>query len=144
MEEKTHKDKRRYIRFENTGAAAKAESLGKFKLPDNIVDSVAMGLSPEGISLRSTAPLEPGSVAEVDVAVPFHPKPLILKGEVRWCKPVKTAEGKEIFESGIKLQVGATDEGRYLLYICDKMMERIRALEEELSALRQVQHKGPS
>ena len=136
MEEKSFKDRRRFIRFENTDADSKAKSLGKLKMPDDILDSVAMGLSPEGISFRSKEPLRPGSVLEVNVAIPFQARPLSLKGEVRWSKPVKTEGGGEVYETGMKLQVGETDEGRFLLYICDKMTERIKTLEEQLSTLR--------
>jgi len=133
MEEKSFKDRRKYIRFENKGADSKAKDLGRFKTPDDVLDSVAITLSAEGISFRSKEPLKPGSVAEVNVAIPFQARPLSLKGEVIWSRPVKTEGGGEVYETGMKLQVGETDEGRFLLYICDKVTERIKSLEEELS-----------
>ncbi len=133
MEEKFFKDRRKFIRFENKGADSKAKGLGRFKTPDDVLDSVAIALSAEGISFRSKEPLKPGSVAEVNVAIPFQARPLSLKGEVRWSRPVKTADGGEVYETGMKLQVGETDEGRFLLSICNKMIEHIKTLEEQLS-----------
>lgn len=133
MEEKSFKDRRKSIRFKNKGADSKVKDLGTFKTPDDVLDSVAITLSAEGISFLSKEPLKRGSVTEVNVAIPFQPRPLSLKGEVRWSMPVKTEGGGEIYETGMKLQVGQTDEGRFLLYICDKMMERIKNLEEQLS-----------
>lgn len=132
MEEKSFKDRRKFIRFENTDVGPRTNTLGKFKMPDDIMDSVAMGLSPEGISFRSKEPLKPGLVTEVSVAIPFQSRPLSLKGEVRWSKPIKLEGGGEVYETGMKLQIGETDEGRFLLYICSKLTERIKALEEQL------------
>jgi hypothetical protein len=132
MDDKSFMEKRRFIRFDNTSVNFKTKEIDKQKGPEGVVQAIAVNLSTEGICFMSKYKLEPGTKIELDILVPFQPRPAHLEGEVRWSTPVKTEEGEEMFSSGVRLIIAKTDETSFLLYICEKMEDRIKELEKKL------------
>ncbi|PIQ88981.1 MAG: hypothetical protein COV72_05460 [Candidatus Omnitrophica bacterium CG11_big_fil_rev_8_21_14_0_20_42_13] len=132
MTDESFKEKRRFMRFENTNINFKAKDMEKTPVPSSMAQAVAVNMSTEGICFLCSLPLEPGTIVELDIEVPFQPTPAHLEGEVRWSKPIKTEEGKNMFDTGVRLLISKTDETKFFLFICNKMEERIKELEEKL------------
>ena len=123
-------DKRKFIRFDNPDIRFKTRELQRGRAAENVVQAVAVNMSAEGICFMSAAKLKPGTRIEFDLVMPYKAQPAHLEGEVMWCNPVKTEDGKEMYKSGVR--ISSENSTKFLVYICDKMQQRIRQLEEEL------------
>ncbi len=80
-------------------------------------------ISPEGLCLTLQKPVKKGALLYVEITIKELP-PFSIKGEVIWVKSV-SAEEKEVV-AGIKiLHIGNNERGRFLLDICDKMVNEL-------------------
>ena len=70
---------------------------------------------------------EQGKRLSLGIHIPGDPKPLNIKGQVRWVKPVKNkTSGKKSFEVGIKLfTISKSDATRFMGYVCSHMAARL-------------------
>ncbi len=83
-------------------------------------------ISVEGICFSSQNQLKIGSKIELEVFLPGS-EPVHMQGEVAWSSPVQPKMGsKAAFDTGVKLlNIQKTDENKFLVYICNKMTERL-------------------
>jgi len=130
--EESFKEKRKHVRFDNPNISLRGKDIAK-KGPSDIAQAVAVNMSYEGVGILSNVELNPGSIIELDIAVPFAPRPSHLEGEVMWSKPKKAEDGGHVYASGIKLHIGKNDQTTYLMYICELMEQHIKKLEQELA-----------
>ena len=128
--EESFKEKRKHVRFDNPNISLRSKDVAKKTLND-VTEAVAVNMSYEGVSILSNVELKPGAVIEIDIAVPFTPRPSHLEGEVIWSKPKKAEDGSQMYTSGIKLHIGKNDQTTYLMYICELMEQHIKKLEHE-------------
>lgn len=135
MADKPFKERRRLIRFDNANINFKTKEIDSDTGSNNILQAVAVNTSAEGICFMSSAELKPGTMIELDIAIPFQPKPARLKVKIKWSRPVKTEEGKKMFDTGARFVFSKNDETRFLLYIYDKMDKLIEDLEAKLGKI---------
>lgn len=125
MKEKKMKEHRRYVRID-VATKINLQVKGKAKEKKNL-SAVSQNISSEGVCFKTDKQLAPGTELELEVFLPSEPKPLLLRGEVRWSQPiVPQTRGKRMFNTGVRLfTFNGNDENRYLKYVSQKMMERL-------------------
>lgn len=127
MEEKKSAERRRYARLDvNTKVNFMVK--GKKEVSTKNLSAISKNISIEGICFTSKNQLKTGDNLQLELFLPAEPEPLLLKGEVKWCRPIDKPEGKSPtdFEIGVKLHtLKESDESRYMQYVLDKMMERL-------------------
>jgi hypothetical protein len=61
-------------------------------------------VSTEGMCFVSHKQLKPGSLLTIEVYLESGGRPILMDGEVRWCRPANLhEENKTLFDSGIRL-----------------------------------------
>ena len=116
-------ERRRYPRFELKVNA-------KFKVADQrhaFEAGHTKNISAEGLCFESDKKLDAGTCVDIEIALGDKKGPVGVTGEVRWSEEVTdpmTRQKKYI--NGIKLlNISGSDEGRFLKYYCDKMVEKL-------------------
>ena len=113
-------ERRKYPRFE-----LKLEA--KYKvMSDEEIHKLGRtrNISAEGICFESEEKLDEGVHVELKVDLGDNRPPVSIIGEIRWFKEMKDAKKKYI--SGLKLiDIPKSDEGRFLKYYCDRMVEKL-------------------
>ena len=113
-------ERRKYPRFELKVNA-------KYKLmSDEEVFKLATtkNISAEGLCFESQEKLNKGSHVNLEVDLGDKMPPVSLIGEIRWVKEIKTPE--KSYVNGLKLiDIPKSDEGRFLKYYCDRMVEKL-------------------
>ena len=116
-------EKRKYPRFElkmsaeySTLSAEEALSQGR-----------TVNISAEGLCFESNEKITIGSRVKLKVDLKDKMPPIVLFGEIRWFQELKGPDLKnKRYINGIKLiDIHKTDEGRFLKYYCDKMVEKL-------------------
>lgn len=84
-------------------------------------------ISAEGLCFESRERFNIGARVNLKVDLGDQASPVSLVGEIRWLQEIKGAGTKEkIFINGVKLiDIPESDEGRFLKYYCDKMVEKL-------------------
>ena len=116
-------ERRRYPRFE-LKVDARYKVLDLKELPSV---SRTLNISAEGLCFESAKPLKPGSYVNLEISLGDKIEPVKLVGEIRWSSEIK-ASGKTEKKvlNGVKLvNMQKSDEGRFLKYYCDKMIEKL-------------------
>ena len=94
-----------------------------------MISAITKNLSVEGVRFLSEKKLEPGYVLKMEIFLTSESMPLRLGGEVIWCQSLIQPDGKEMFETGVKLfTVDRSDETRFIGYVCKKMSQDMRQL----------------
>ncbi|NQT90020.1 MAG: PilZ domain-containing protein [Candidatus Omnitrophica bacterium] len=88
---------------------------------------ISRNTSVEGICFASVKKLVPKTKLNLEVFLPHNPKPLHLKGEVKWSQAiVRQRKGKQTFDTGVKLfSIDKRDENMFIVFVCAKMSERL-------------------
>ena len=113
-------ERRKYPRFELKVNA-------KYKvMSDEEVFNLGMtkNVSAEGICFESNERLDKGTHVKLEVDLGDKMRPVSLVGEIRWFKEIKAPEKRYV--NGVKLlDMPKSDEGRFLKYYCDRMVEKL-------------------
>jgi hypothetical protein len=123
-----YSEKRRFVRLDiNTKLDFQINEVGGEQVLAESNSGIVKNLSVEGICFSSNKQLKAGSKIELSIALPGGPKPVAIRGEVVWSRPIEENKGaKNIFDTGVKLiNVAQGDENRFLIYMCDKMTEQL-------------------
>ncbi len=120
-------EKRRYIRFD---IAAKVKfqvsAENKNETPSQMVTAISKNLSVEGIRFTSEKKLETGTMLKLEINLPLQLKPLEIEGQVKWCQSLMQPDGKEYFETGVKLfTIEKCDETRFVGYVNNLMKQSL-------------------
>ena len=117
----THQaEKRKFIRFDmetkiNLFIQEKGHGV-THKIP-----AVNKNVCLEGVCFLSNQRLEQGTIVKLEIFLPSQPDPLRLEGEVRWSRFSEKKDGKDLFETGVKLFITEkTDEGKFIGYVSTK------------------------
>jgi c-di-GMP-binding flagellar brake protein YcgR len=116
-------DRRRYPRFEfkvnATYAPATSEDVNKLGRTQNV--------SAEGICFESEKKFNKGDCVSLKVDLGDKMPPVTLMGQIRWSQELKTeGSGEKKYMNGVKLlDIQDSDEGRFLKYYCDRMVEKL-------------------
>ena len=104
MEQKPSSEKRRYVRF-NVKTEVKFQAQQKYQgqTPSENVSAITKNLSVEGVCFLTDKALDPGNMLKLEIVVPDQPEVLHLRGEVMWSIPVSLPDGKQGYETGVKL-----------------------------------------
>jgi len=128
MEQKLPEDRRKYLRLDVATKVNFRRQGGK-ETGAFTASSASNGknISMDGLCFRTQQQLEVGTRLALEVFLPSQPEPLLLQGEVRWCRPAEAKEkDKTVFDTGIRLlNIKDSDENRYLRYVNERMMERL-------------------
>ncbi len=127
MDKKVFIERRKYIRFNSD---SKINVSAKKKKGKKAIDAkfaaTAKNLSVEGLSFKSKKKFDRGQVIKLEIVLPVYNKPLHLEGEVVWSHALRKKSEKGFFDTGVKLfTVEKGDEGKFLGYVCEKMMGRL-------------------
>ncbi len=119
QENKRLLEKRKYIRLP-------FETEVKYKIENSKDDMMytakSNNISAEGLCLTSKRHIEKGAILSIQVTIKELP-PCSVTGEVMW---VKNISGNEETMVGIKiLDIGYSDRNRFLLELCDKMVNEL-------------------
>lgn len=116
-------DRRKYPRFELKVDAKYSVIPFKevFKLGST------RNISAEGICFESDEKFNIGTHVNLEVDLKDEKTPVSLIGEIRWCSEIKIPGQKtKRYVSGVKLvNIPKSDEGRFLKYYCDRMVEKL-------------------
>jgi len=84
-------------------------------------------VSAEGICFESGKPFNKGEYVSLEVDLGDKMSPVSLVGEIRWSQEIKSPKLKEKrFINGVKLvDIPKSEEGRFLRYYCDRMVEKL-------------------
>lgn len=84
-------------------------------------------VSAEGICFESEKPFNKGEYVNLEVDLGDRMSPVSLVGEIRWSQEIKSPESRgKRFINGVKLiDIPKSDEGRFLRYYCDRMVEKL-------------------
>ena len=114
------KERRKYVRI-GSDVGIKVEAVEKTDQP---LMGRARNISAEGICFSSDRELNPGDTLRLEFFVPQDSKPIRLKGEVVWSSKMEDTKNPNRFDTGVKLlDISKTDENRFLVYVCDKMVD---------------------
>lgn len=116
-------EKRRYPRFEiMMPATYSVVDQRDIKKP-----CFAKNISAEGLCFESNEELKPGSYVNLEVDLGDKDNPVFIVGEIKWSIQAKNESSKEMrYSNGVKLlEVPMSDEGRFLKYYCDKMIQKL-------------------
>ena len=119
MEQKPSSEKRRYVRF-NVKTEVKFQAQQKYQgqTPSENVSAITKNLSVEGVCFLTDKGLDPGNMLKLEIVVPDQPEVLHLRGEVMWSIPVSLPDGKQGYETGVKLfTIKQSDETRFIEYV---------------------------
>ena len=116
-------ERRKYPRFELSLKA-------KYKIVDSGKDFEAgktRNISAEGLCFESCEELATGTRVNLEVDLGDEKSPVCFVGEVKWSSEFKAPKSKERhFINGVRLiELPESDEGRFLKYYCDKMVEKL-------------------
>jgi len=128
------KEKRKHIRFDNPNISLRSKDIAN-QVPADAIQAIATNMSYDGVSIMCNSELKPGAIIELDIVIPFAPRPSHLEGEVMWSKPQKDEGESQMYASGIKLHIDKNDQTAYLMYICDLMEQYIKKLEQKLDKI---------
>lgn len=116
-------DRRRYPRFElNLEARYKILDYGEtFKI------AKTRNVSMEGMCFESPEELKMGDLVELEVDLRDTKAPVKVIGEIRWITESKNVRNNaKAYINGVKLiNIPASDEGRFLKYYCEKVVEKL-------------------
>lgn len=89
--------------------------------------SRTLNISADGICFESVKVLKPGTYVDLEISLGDKIEPVKLVGEIRWSSETKAfGETEKKILNGVKLvNVQKSDEGRFLKYYCDKMVEKL-------------------
>ena len=120
-------ERRKYIRFNADSKINITVKREKGKKPSAAkVSAIAKNLSVEGLCFKSKKKYERGNLIRLEIYLPPYRKPLHLEGRVIWSHALRKKSEKGFFDTGIKLfTVEKADEGKFLGYVCEKMMGRL-------------------
>jgi len=129
MEDRAFVEKRKYVRFD-LEVRIKFQILGqgkdKTQVPSESVSAIIKNLSIEGVRFISDVRVESGSIIRLEVLLPAQIQPLHLEGQVKWSQSLKQPDGKEMFETGVKLfTIEQSDENRFMGYVYDKTIQNM-------------------
>jgi len=115
-------ERRRYPRFQ---LIVKADY--KVISSKDVKPGRTRNISAEGICFESHENFNIGTRVNLKVDLGDQASPVSLVGGIRWVQEIKGAGTKEkIFINGVKLiDIPESDEGRFLKYYCDKMVEKL-------------------
>lgn len=127
MEKKGYEEKRRYVRFGvQTKVNFQVQQRHQAKTPLERVSAITKNLSVKGACFISDTRLQPGDMLKLEITLPSQSEPLHLEAQVIWSDPIRLPDGKEMYETGVKLfTLEKSDESRFIEYTCDKMMQRL-------------------
>lgn len=112
-------DRRKYPRFElNVNARYRIIDSG-----DMLKRANTRNISAEGICFESMEELKAGVFVELEVDLKDNNPAVALTGEVRWSMP--NSKNKKYINGVRLIDIPASDEGRFLKYYCDKMVEKL-------------------
>lgn len=115
-------EKRKYPRFQlKVNASYEIVSRKDIKL------SKAINISAEGVCFESHEKFNMGTQVNLKVNLADKSLPVNLVGEIRWSEEIEGLSLKEkMFINGVNLiDIDKSDEGRFLKYYCDKMIEKL-------------------
>jgi hypothetical protein len=116
-------ERRKYPRFE-----LKLDAKYKIMNSEEILKyGRTRNVSAEGLCFESDEILRPGVLVELEVDLKDKLPPVYLIGEIRWSQESRESGPKQKkFVNGVKLiDMPKSDEGRFLKYYCDRMVEKL-------------------
>ncbi len=120
-------EKRRYVRFD-IAAKVKFQVIpqDKNEAPSQTVTAISKNLSFEGIRFTSEKKLETNVMLKLEINLPLQLKPLVIEGQVKWCQSLMQPDGKELFETGVKLfTIEKCDETRFVGFVNNLMKQSL-------------------
>jgi len=86
--------------------------------------AIGKNIGAEGILLTAEQELPRRTVLDLEVFFPDRPDPIHIRGEVRWCLPIKEDPGK--FDIGVRfLNVNKDNVFLLVQYVCGHLGEEI-------------------
>lgn len=129
MEDRAFVEKRKYVRFDlevKIKFQILQQGKDKGQVPSESVSAITKNLSVEGIRFISDVRVELGSIIRMEILLPTQTQPLHLEGQVKWSQSLKQPDGKELFETGVKLfTIEKSDENRFMGYVYDKTIQNM-------------------
>ncbi len=115
-------ERRKYPRFRLKIKANYKAVDSKETKPSKIIN-----ISAEGICFESQEKFNVGNQVELELDLEDSNKPVNLTGEIRWFEEIKGQDfKKKAFINGVKLiDIDKLDEGRFLKYYCDKIVDKL-------------------
>ena len=116
-------ERRKYPRFE-------LKMNAKYKLKEQkgaFEAGKTRNISAEGLCFESDKKLDIGTCVNLEVDLEDGEKIISLFGEIRWSSAIKSPDSKKTrYLNGVKLiDIPKSDEGRFLKYYCDRMVEKL-------------------
>lgn len=89
--------------------------------------AVTRNISAEGLCFESGEELKHGMYAELEVDLKDGMPPICMVGEIKWSTQIKEKQyAQHKYINGVKLiNIPISDEGRFLKYYCDRMVEKL-------------------
>jgi len=127
MKDDVFLERRKFLRFNaDSKIKIKVKRKTKKKAAEANIAATTSNLSVEGFCFKAKKKYEHGSLIELEITLPAYRKPLHLEGKVVWSHALRKKSDKGFFETGVKLfTVEKADEGKFLGYVCEKMMGRL-------------------
>ena len=127
MKDDVFLERRKYLRFNaDSKIKVKVKAKTKQKASQASIAATTRNLSVEGFCLKAKKKYKHGTLIKLEITLPSYRKPLHLEGKVVWSHALHKKSEKGFFDTGIKLfTVERGDEGKFLGYVCEKMMGRL-------------------
>ncbi len=116
-------ERRRYPRFH-----LKINAKYRVLDPEEVFKlGITRNISAEGICFESEEELRRGTHVSLEVDLRDKMPAVTLVGEIRWFRESKApGSKKKKYVNGVKLlDIQESDEGRFLKYYCDRMVEKL-------------------
>ena len=125
MSDKSFQDKRKFVRLDfRTEVNSNIVETSDEKPPKKLFRAVGKNVGAEGMLLTSNEELAPGVILDLEVLFPEKPNPVFIKGEVRWCLPIKEEPGT--FDIGVRFQdVDKNSAFRLIEYVCGHLGQEV-------------------
>ncbi|MFC1667321.1 PilZ domain-containing protein [Candidatus Omnitrophota bacterium] len=116
-------ERRRYPRFQ-----LKVDAKYKIMSSEEVFKlGATRNVSAEGICFESGKKFDRGAHVNLGIDLGDNIGPVSIVGEIKWSSEIKGADVREKrYINGLKLiNIARSDEGRFLKYYCDRMVEKL-------------------
>ncbi|MFC1699239.1 PilZ domain-containing protein [Candidatus Omnitrophota bacterium] len=131
-EEQKFNERRRYVRF---GLNTKINYLVRKEKAQPAATkkeaSTSKNVSIEGVCFTSYQEMLTGTELDLEIFISNEEEPLLLRGQVKWSRPIGFKYGKPAFEVGVQLAaLDDSDQNSYLRFIWNTMAKRLKKYSE--------------
>ena len=125
MSDKNYDNKRKCVRLDfRTDINFNIVETSDEETPKKLFRAVGKNVGAEGMLLTSNEELAPGVILDLEVLFPEKPNSIFIKGEVRWCLPIKEEPGN--FDIGVRFQNVDKNSAFCLIeYVCGHLGQEV-------------------